>query len=119
MSLPNVWSRVLRRRVSSRYQLILRLHFVLLAALASAEVAHAQNKKTFTVLVGAEDVSVGATVNAYFPDTLTIHVGDTVHWQRNTNEIHTVTFLAGTPIPDFLIAAPDGLPSPLMRNPLI
>lgn len=48
-----------------------------------------------------------------------IHVGDTVHWQRNANDIHTVTFLAGTPLPDFNVPAPPGLPSPLMRNPLI
>jgi plastocyanin len=78
----------------------------------------ARAQTTFTVLVGAQDTIVGATVNAYFPDTLTIHVGDTVHWQRNANEIHTVAFLAGTPIPDFLIAAPDGLPSPVMFNPV-
>jgi hypothetical protein len=40
----------------------------------------ARAQATYTVLVGAEDTSVGATVNAYFPDTLTIHAGDTVHW---------------------------------------
>jgi plastocyanin len=57
----------------------------------------ARAQTAYTVLVGAQDTSVGATVNAYFPDTLTIHVGDTVHWQRNANEIHTVAFLAGTP----------------------
>jgi plastocyanin len=74
---------------------------------------------TYTVLVGAEDVTVGATVNAYFPDTLTIRVGDTVHWQGNAHEIHTVTFLAGTPLPPFNVPAPPGLPSPLMRNPKI
>src|SRR5262249_44527712 len=75
--------------------------------------------KTYTVLVGAEDVSVGASVHAFFPDTLRIHVGDTVHWQRNTHEIHTVTFLAGMELPPFIVPAPDGLPSPLMNNPLI
>jgi plastocyanin len=56
---------------------------------------------------------------AYFPTTLHIHVGDTVHWKRNTNEIHTVTFLAGTPLPPINVPAPSGLPSPLMRNPLL
>jgi plastocyanin len=74
---------------------------------------------TYTVLVGAEDTTVGASVNAYFPDTLAIHVGDTVHWQRNADEIHTVTFLAGTPLPPFNVPAPAGLPSPVMRNPKI
>ncbi len=28
---------------------------------------------------------------AYFPRSVTIHVGDTVHWVQNSNEIHTVT----------------------------
>jgi plastocyanin len=77
------------------------------------------NHKTYTVLVGAEDVEVGASVTAFFPETLRIHVGDTVHWQRNTNEVHTVTFLAGIDLPPFNVQAPPGLPSPLMRNPLI
>jgi plastocyanin len=75
--------------------------------------------QTYTVLVGAEDVSEGAAVETFFPDTLRIHVGDTVHWQRNTNELHTVTFLAGMPLPPSNVPAPPGLPSPLMRNPLI
>jgi plastocyanin len=95
---------------------ILRLYFGLLAAFAWALVAHAQEPKTFTVLVGAEDASVSATVDAFFPDTLLIHVGDTVHWKRNANDIHTVSFLAGTPIPDLIIPAPSGLPSPVMFN---
>jgi plastocyanin len=97
---------------------ILRLYFGLLAALASVGVAHAQEPKTFTVRVGAEDASVGATVDAFFPDTLLIHIGDTVHWKRNANEIHTVAFLAVTPLPDLIIPAPAGLPSPLMFNPV-
>jgi plastocyanin len=79
----------------------------------------AREHTTYTVLVGAEDTTVGASANAYFPDTLNIHVGDTVHWQRNANELHTITFLAGTPLPPFNVPAPAGLPSPLMRNPTI
>jgi plastocyanin len=97
---------------------ILRLYFALLAAVAGVPVAHAQEPKTFTVLVGAEDTSVGVVVDAFFPDTVLIHVGDTVHWQRNANEIHTVSFLAGTPMPDLRIPAPAGLPSPVMFNPV-
>lgn len=96
----------------------LRLVFGLLAALACAELTHAQQPQTFTVLVGAQDTSLGADIDAFFPDTLQIHVGDTVHWQRNANEIHTVAFLAGTPMPDLIMPAPPGLPSPLMLNPV-
>jgi plastocyanin len=100
--------------------------FVFLAALTSVggllvafTSADERRPRTYTVLVGAEDVDQGAALTAFFPDTLRIHVGDTVHWQRNTNEIHTVTFLTGMELPPFVVPAPDGLPSPLMRNPLI
>ena len=78
-----------------------------------------ERPRTYTVLVGAENVAQGATVNTYFPTTLRIHVGDTVHWQRNANEGHTVTFLAGTPLPPVNVPTPPGLPSPKMRNPLL
>jgi plastocyanin len=78
----------------------------------------ARAQSTYTVLVGAQDTSLGADVDAYFPGTLQIHVGDTVHWKRNANEVHTVSFLAGTPIPDLVIPAPTGLPAPLMLNPV-
>ena len=99
---------------------------ILLAALAGVVAfqgtftsADDRRPRTYTVLVGAVDDSEGANVMAFFPGTLRIHVGDTVHWQRNGNEIHTVTFLAGMPLPPFNVPAPDGLPSPQMRNPLI
>jgi plastocyanin len=92
--------------------------FVWLVGFTSAGDEH-RRPQTFTVLVGAEDADVGAEALSFFPNTVTIHVGDTVHWQRNTNEIHTVTFLAGTPLPPFNVPAPQGQPSPLMRNPLI
>jgi plastocyanin len=78
----------------------------------------AQAQSTYNVLVGAQDTSLGADVDAFFPDTLQIHVGDTVHWKRNANEVHTVSFLAGTPMPDLVIPAPNGLPAPLMLNPV-
>jgi plastocyanin len=116
-----------QRRLRIKAGLIRGSLFVFLAALISvlvvrigfttaADERHKQ-ANTYTVLVGAEQVAQGASVVGYFPTTLRIHVGDTVHWLRNTNEIHTVTFLAGTPLPPINVPAPPGLPSPLMRNP--
>jgi plastocyanin len=93
--------------------------FVWLGGPTNADDDDEKKHRTYTVLVAAEDVDMGAALTVFFPDTLRIHVGDTVHWQRNTNEVHTVTFLAGTLLPPFNVPAPDGLPSPLMRNPLI
>jgi plastocyanin len=72
---------------------------------------------TYTVLVGAENVHRGVDVMSYFPDKITIHVGDTVRWVQNSNEIHTVTFGAD-PLPPLLV--PTGIPStPLAFNPVV
>jgi plastocyanin len=74
--------------------------------------------RTYTVMVGLENPHQGIGVMAYFPESVTIHVGDTVHWVQNTNEIHTVTFLAGVPFPELLIPSNDISISPLMFNPM-
>jgi plastocyanin len=103
---------------SSILSLLVILSF-LFTGLAMPTTALANSPQTFTVLVGAENVSRGSGVMAYFPATLHIHVGDTVLWQQNTHEIHTVTFLAGTPQPLLLVPTPDGFTPPgLMINPL-
>jgi plastocyanin len=77
----------------------------------------AAGPQTYTVVVGAENVSRGIGLMAFFPSTLMIHVGDTVHWVANSNEFHTVTFLAGAPMPEFVVPAPAGAGSPVMANP--
>jgi plastocyanin len=74
--------------------------------------------QTYTVLVSSDNVGRGVTIMSFFPNKLSIHVGDTVLWKINSHEIHTVTFLAGQPIPALLIPAPSGQPSPLQFNPL-
>ena len=60
---------------------------------------------------------------AYFPSTYRVHVGDTVRFVQNSFEIHTVTFLGGQMLPEFIVpAASLGLPdtpSPLVFNPLV
>lgn len=77
---------------------------------------------TYKVLVGAESAQRGLDVMAFFPHDISVHVGDTVHWVQNSNEIHTVTFLGGQPIPEIIVPAaslnlPD-TPSPLVFNPV-
>ena len=79
----------------------------------------APHVRTYTVLVGMENRLLGIGINAYFPGCVTIHVGDTVRWQQNSNEIHTVTFLAGTTAGALIIPATEaGAPSPLLFNPV-
>jgi plastocyanin len=94
---------------------------VVMLALAGAAGASPCGAQTYRVLVGAENASQGIDVMAYFPDCVRIHVGDTVHWVQNANEIHTVTFLGGTTAPAFVVTAQSlGLPStpsPLVFNP--
>ncbi|HVN54472.1 MAG TPA: plastocyanin/azurin family copper-binding protein [Anaerolineaceae bacterium] len=75
--------------------------------------------QTYTVIVGAESVSRAIDIMSFFPATVHVHVGDTVRWKQNTFEIHTVTFLAGAPMPDLIVPAPSGQPSPLMLNPQV
>jgi plastocyanin len=80
--------------------------------------------QTYTVLVGLEQSNQGISVMAYFPRSVTIHVGDTVHWVQNSNEIHTVTFLDGVPLPELLLPSAtvpgaDPAVSPLVFNPAV
>src|SRR5512141_1191487 len=49
--------------------------------------------QVFTVMVGGEDTTVGATLNAFFPSVVHVHVGQTILWKQNSHEPHTVTFL--------------------------
>lgn len=93
------------------FRLIL-IFSLITAILAVPGTAFASSPQTFTVLVGAENVLKGTGVMAYFPETLRIHVGDTVVWKQNTHEIHTVTFLAGAAAPALLIPIPASPPPP-------
>jgi plastocyanin len=77
----------------------------------------AATAQTYQVTVGYENAKIGALAEAFFPETVTIHVGDSVHWVQNTHEIHTVSFLAGSAAPALIIPAPSNpLNSPLMFN---
>lgn len=102
--------------------LLIALAVVLSGALPLVRpaVAEAATPQTFRVLVGAENPAVGVGLDAYFPATLRIHVGDTVRWVQNAHDIHTVTFLAGAPMPDLVVSAPSNpFNSPLMLNPQV
>jgi plastocyanin len=79
--------------------------------------------QTYTVLVGFENVQQGYDVMSFFPNVVTVHVGDSVHWKINSNEIHTVSFgyAQDAVLPDFLVPAEalgyPASPSPLIVNP--
>jgi plastocyanin len=106
---------------------LVRLSSVMLVALlalvlaypAAAGATSSPQPRTYKVLVGAENVRHGVDLMAYFPHKVTIHVGDSVCWVQNANEIHTVTFLGNvSPVPPLLQPAlSPPAPSGLMFNP--
>ncbi len=108
--------------------LLVAVLLVVLAALvgpavpfvSNASTVEAAGPTTYRVLVGAENVSLGVSLMAYFPATVRIHVGDTIKWVQNSHEIHTVTFLApNQAAPDLIVPAPqpNSINTPLMFNP--
>ncbi len=102
------------------------MFLLLLATAAVAGAApkaspHPTKAQTYKVLVGAEQARRGVSLMGYYPSHIRIHAGDTVRWIQNSNEIHTVTFLGGQPLPELILPAmslglPD-TPSPLIFNP--
>ncbi len=80
--------------------------------------------RTYTVMVGLEQPNKGVGVMAYFPRSVTIHAGDTVHWVQNSNEIHTVTIPdgilpPGLLMPSELVPGADPDVSPLVFTPFV
>jgi plastocyanin len=51
----------------------------------------------WSALAGSDTPDHAIQGNAFYPSDLTIHVGDTVTWNANAGEVHTVSF--GTPPP--------------------
>jgi plastocyanin len=103
---------------------------VLLGALALPDgalaggLARSNAPQMYTVLVGFENAHQGYDVMGYFPNVVTIHVGDTVHWKINSIELHTVTFLAGSAAPELIVPSalvPGADPniSPVLFNPAV
>jgi plastocyanin len=58
----------------------------------------------WNVRVGAQTTDAGVQANGFFNNNITIHAGDTVDWNWNAREIHTVTF--GAPPGPLLIVDP-------------
>jgi plastocyanin len=92
---------------------------LLLGMFSFAIPASASTAQNFTVLVGAENTTMGVSLMSFYPHTVRIHVGDTITWKSNSSEIHTVTFLAGETLQDVIIPAPPNMASPLQFNPLV
>ncbi len=106
---------------------IIALIFMLLISCAAgsalSEPASENNQtsvaQNYTVLVGGNDSAYNAELQGFFPQNITVHVGDTVTWKLNTMDIHTVTFTPGMDkLPDFIIPVP-GENGSLMLSPIV
>ena len=118
--LPKSW----KRRVVNFTILLVILTFLFLPSMSfAAKKLPDPSPQTYTVMVGLEQSKLGIGVMSYFPRTVTIHEGDTVHWVINSNEIHTVTFPDGILPPDLLLpseeAGADPNVSPLVFAPFV
>ena len=71
--------------------------------------------QSYTVNVGGGGSGIAA--NQFFPTTITIHKGDSIHFVNPYEELHTVTYVTGTQdVPELIIPAPSG--PGVILNPL-
>jgi plastocyanin len=75
-----------------------------------------------TLTVNAGGGGDGIAANDFFPDSVTVHAGDTIHFVNPYEELHTTTFVpAGTAVPALVIPGPAGPPqfgiNPQAANP--
>jgi plastocyanin len=97
--------------------------FAVLAAITLAVAACATTSSTgsagtvaFHVDVGFEDTTQALEAEAFFPNNLTVNVGDSVVFTMRSHEPHTITFNAPKPIPEPFLPQPD---KSLAANPAI
>lgn len=81
---------------------------------APAVAADAPAPRTLTIVAGTGQDTTG--INAFLPAALRVRVGDTVTWNLESDEIHTVSFLSGQPLPALLVPVP-GAEDDLMEAP--
>jgi plastocyanin len=87
-----------------------------LAGFAIAPAAAQNWPASFSVDVGYEDTVQAIEAEAFFPNSLTVNVGDSVTFTMRSHEAHTISFNSPQPIPGpFLPEADRGL----VANPII
>ncbi len=60
----------------------------------------------------------GVSWNDFLSSNVRVAVGTTVTWTVQSDEVHTVTFLAGHPRPGIIVPQPEGLNRPPMLDPM-
>jgi plastocyanin len=78
---------------------------VALAVLSLVPCSPAQ--QTWRAKVGAQSPDMGRQALAFLPNEIWIRAGDSITWNFNSDEIHTVSFLViGQPFPPFPVGCP-------------
>ncbi len=88
-------SRLLNRPAGVGLALAVLLVPTAIGAMADSASAVPPAPQAWTVLVGNETSSMSVQGQRFLPGDVTIDAGDTVTWQANSTEIHTVTFIDG------------------------
>ncbi|MCY0905962.1 plastocyanin/azurin family copper-binding protein [Arthrobacter sp. H14-L1] len=71
---------------------------------------------SWKVQVGSESWDQEIQGMAFLPSNITVNEGDTINWQANSAEIHTVTFLAKGQSLDSLLPFNPGVPDELLKR---
>jgi len=66
------------------------------AALIGAAAPGAASAEQWMARVGAQSPDMGSQAQAFLPNEMWIHAGDSIRWTLGSTEIHTVTFLTAT-----------------------
>lgn len=79
-----------------------------------------QAAQSWSVQVGDDPPAGGLTAVTYYPNALTVNVGDTINWNFPSAEPHTVTFDAGVVPPLFASGiTPGAQPGSLDLTPIV
>jgi plastocyanin len=96
------------RKGAVRGASILAILGLLLAAVGVAAAQPPPSGPVLAVPVGDGEGTV--TINQFFPPRVTVATGTTVTWTVRSDEPHTVTFLAGQPLPPLFVMDVPGRP---------
>jgi len=66
------------------------------AALIGATAPGAASAAQWTAHVAAQSPDLGSQVQAFLPNEMWVHAGDSIRWTLSSTEIHTVSFLTAT-----------------------
>jgi plastocyanin len=96
--------------------LVLAAFTLSVAGCATTASMAAPGAATFHVDVGYENTAQAMEAEAFFPNNLTVNVGDSVVFTMRSHEPHTITLNAPKPIPEPFLPQPD---KSLAANPAI